>query len=75
MPKNVWSGTTPTSCEICGGTLAGEQNAFVDGKTAFGPWAMMCLGCHRDHGGQLGAGHGQKYVLDAATKEWVKSEK
>lgn len=68
--KKVWQGTPPTHCDICGRTLA-NSGIFVDGKTAFGPWAMMCSGCHHDNGGKLGQGMGQKYTFENG--EWVKT--
>jgi hypothetical protein len=39
MPKKKWLGTPPCKCDICGGAI---KKVFVDGKTAFGPWGMMC---------------------------------
>jgi hypothetical protein len=70
--KKIWRGTPPTKCDICGRALT---DTFIDGKTAFGPWAMMCTGCHTDQGGKLGTGLGQKYTLDKTSPgpwTWVK---
>lgn len=65
--KTYWLSAPPESCDICGISIKEE---FVDGKTALGPWACMCLGCHRDSGGKLGLGLGQKYKLDGT--RWPK---
>jgi hypothetical protein len=54
-----WLSAMPEECDMCHTPLKGK--AFVDGKTAFGPWAMMCEICHRDQGFGLGTGKGQKY--------------
>lgn len=58
--KRFWMGLAPHRCDVCECELD-KQDSFVDGKTAFGPWAVMCLTCHRDHGGKLGVGLGQRY--------------
>lgn len=67
-PAKRWFGTPPTDCNLCHEPI---ENAFVDGKTAYGPWAMMCLSCHADHGGRTGTGFGQVYhrTVDG---HWVK---
>jgi hypothetical protein len=61
-----WLSEVPKKCQICGGPL---KEAFVDGATVFGPWAIMCIACHRGHGRGLGLGRGQKF--DVATKEKI----
>lgn len=66
----------PTHCDLCGRTLS-RSGIYVDGKTKFGAWATMCSGCHLDHGGKLGAGFGQKYLMqgpvgDGEKPVWVK---
>lgn len=61
-----WRGTWPAECDICYTTLS-EQEYFVDGHTIFGPWALMCPGCHITKGYGLGTGRGQKY--DSKTLE------
>ncbi len=50
---------TATECNICQTPLVGKP--FVDGKTLMGPWADMCLTCHKRAGVGLGTGRGQKY--------------
>ena len=57
-PKR-WLSALPTECDLCHTNLTGRT--FVDGKTAFGPWGLMCEACHRDQGIGLGTGKGQKY--------------
>ena len=56
-----WIGEKPKKCDICPGPIEGH---FVDGKTIDGPWALMCLRCHKDIGVGLGIGKGQKYQVD-----------
>ena len=62
-----WIGTVPT-CNFCQKSLV---SVFVDGKTNLGPWATMCLDCHRVNGLGLGTGLGQKYQRNADGK-WYK---
>lgn len=50
---------TATKCDICERDLKGKPH--VDGATRFGPWANMCIECHKMHGRGLGLGKGQKY--------------
>lgn len=59
-----WLSDVPPACQICNVPF---HDVFIDGKTAFGPWAIMCSICHRDQGIGLGIGKGQKY--DLKTKE------
>jgi len=53
------SGMRPKQCDICECSLLGR--AYVDGVTLLGPWANMCLECHRTCGCGLGTGFGQRY--------------
>jgi hypothetical protein len=50
-----WRGEPPVRCECCPSDLAAD---FIDGKTEFGFWAIMCPTCHAVHGD----GKGQRYV-------------
>ncbi len=43
-------------CDICGCLVIGK---YIDGKTRMGPWADMCLDCHKANGVGLGTGKGQ----------------
>jgi len=52
----------PENCDLCGKP---KPEPFVDGKTKDGPWAYMCLNCHKDSGIGFGTGHGQKYEKQA----------
>ena len=54
-------------CDICHATIA---DRYVDGKTKVGPWANMCLRCHKTKGVGLGLGKGQMY--DVKTGEQIK---
>lgn len=60
-----WMGGVPKNCDICHVPL---EKTFVDGRTAFGPWAIMCEACHRDQHIGLGTGKGQKYDLKTLEK-------
>lgn len=59
----------PGNCDVC---LAILGNAFVDGKTHMGPWAVMCDTCHRRHGTGIGTGKGQRYARVSAGEHWKK---
>lgn len=54
-----WMGSTPKCdfCEKTGNTL----QQFVDGRTVFGPWAIMCPDCFKKNGVGVGLGSGQEY--------------
>jgi len=58
--RKQWSGPIP-ECELCHEPVG---DAFVDGATAYGPWAYMCLFCFEVRGVGLGLGRGQKYVKE-----------
>jgi len=63
--KQYWTGEV-TVCELCGKPFG---KYFIDGKTALGPWALMCESCHNTFGYGVGLGNGQKYLTK--TKEKV----
>lgn len=63
--KKKWLSPAPTHCQLCEETLKGS---FIDGRTRFGPWAIMCITCHLFDGAGLGTGHGQKYDLKTLDK-------
>lgn len=54
----MWNKPLPKKCDSCGGPLPG---GFVDGKTKFGPWGILCLPCHQIYGVGIGLGRGQLY--------------
>ena len=54
----TWLGSTPKNCDICRKPLT---KGFVDGKVKTGPWAMLCLECHKIYGTGLATGSGQLY--------------
>lgn len=62
----TWQGTNPERCDLCNCKIT---NVFVDGKTSFGPWAIMCMSCHN---GKYGLGIAQKYVFNAVLNVWEK---
>jgi hypothetical protein len=64
--KKKWFGTWPANCDLCESDL-NTHEYFVDGRTIFGPWALMCPRCHLVQGGHFGTGIGQKY--DSKTLE------
>lgn len=53
-----WLGLLPKECDICHHPI---KEAFIDGATKFGPWAIMCPKCHSQVGRGLGTGQGQQY--------------
>lgn len=56
-----WYSPMPGECQLCH-TLFGAGQKFIDGKTAHGPWGVMCETCHVSHGVGLGIGKGQEYT-------------
>jgi len=73
--KNKWYGVMPKRCDICDGEL---KEAFIDGRTKVGFWAIMCLACHKEFGVGLGTGKGQKYKMKKikdGEKEWIRVKK
>lgn len=70
--KKRWMGEKPYNCQMnsCGKVfeLVKGEVEFVDGKTRYGPWAIMCVACHEKHGVGLGTGRGQKYNLETLEK-------
>ena len=71
MKKVYWTGTPPAKCDICQGPI---NTCFVDGKMRAGPWANMCLSCHKAHGVGLGTGRGQLYWLEPKGEQFSKVE-
>ena len=68
MKTKKWSGSKPTSCNICGASI---EDSFIDGRLAeHGSWAIMCELCHKVYGVGLGLGKGQLYRLNK--EEWIK---
>ena len=68
-PKKFWGGSEP-KCDFCGRTT---MKKFIDGATIAGPWAMMCIPCHRTLGMGLGLGKGQLYQKQKDSS-WLKIE-
>ena len=58
MPKK-WLGKAEF-CDLCRQSLQ-DGDFFVDGRTSFGSWALLCPACFEKHGSGLGTGKGQKY--------------
>ena len=48
------------NCDLCDQPITDN---FVDGRTRMGPWACMCMQCHRKNGVGLGLGKGQLFVI------------
>ncbi len=69
MAEQLWHSPVG-ECSICRCQLKDEK-MMVDGKTIYGPWALMCLSCHATVGKGLGTGKGQKYEL--LGKKWIKT--
>lgn len=59
-PKKEWMSPRPKQCDVCSCELE-EQFSFIDGRTQFGPWGIMCPMCHEAVGCGLGLGKGQCY--------------
>ena len=64
-----WMGGVPKDCDLCHNPFGFKNTmVFIDGRTAFGPWAIMCEACHRDQHVGLGTGKGQRYDLKTLEK-------
>jgi hypothetical protein len=63
--RKMWMGSQPDRCQICSTPFS---TVFIDGRTAFGSWALMCPCCHRDQAIGLGTGEGQKYNFETLEK-------
>ena len=63
--KKKWMGSKPVNCQLCNKPF---QDTFVDGRTEYGMWALMCVDCHDKRGRGLGMGRGQKYDLISLDK-------
>lgn len=57
------------SCDFCQKGVS----KWIDGKTVFGPWANMCLICHKSKGVGLGIGKGQLIENGIVTKGGYKT--
>lgn len=53
------------TCDICSAPLTVVR---IDGRTVFGPWANMCVGCHAKVGVGLGTGKGQSFDVVTGRK-------
>jgi len=62
-----WLSEVPAECDLCHHKLT---TSFIDGKTVWGPWGIMCPRCHGEFGFGFGTGRGQEYFL--ATLEKIK---
>lgn len=54
--KIKWLGST--KCDIC---HAECKHILYDGRTVYGPWAVMCVDCFVLAGRGTGTGFGQRY--------------
>lgn len=70
-PKR-WHGVYD-KCDICHGKIKDADKWFVDGKTIYGPWGLMCSKCFEKVGTGLGYGRGQKY--DAKTAVLIEGDR
>jgi cytochrome c553 len=70
IAMTMWISAVPAICELCSEPIT---DTFVDGATAYGPWACMCVRCHGEIGYGLGTGKGQRYAKDA-DGHWPKVE-
>ena len=53
-----WIGSRPDACDCC---YRPVDYFFVDGRTRFGPWAIMCSDCEPRVGTGVGEGRGQRF--------------
>ena len=63
--KVFWISPAPKHCDLCHQKLKGN---FIDGRTVYGPWGILCIPCHGQYGVGLGLGKGQKYNLETLEK-------
>lgn len=68
--EKYWEGSEPKGCELCEDDFHG---IFIDGRTQWNCWGMLCVVCHNNCGIGLGLGKGQKYVKQPDGK-WLKVE-
>ena len=68
MTKGKWLSNFD-KCDICGTSIKGTVEWFVDGRMKAGSWALMCPRCFENNGVGLGIGFGQKY--DGTTAELI----
>lgn len=66
IEKKYWLSSYDV-CDMCHKPIKGVVPFFVDGKTTYGPWAIMCPECYKKYGVNIGYGVGQKY--DGTTAE------
>lgn len=59
----IWFGDPPEKCKICGAQLT---DIFIDGRTKYGMWAIMCPTCFEKWGVGTGVGRGQRYERQPA---------
>ncbi len=57
----AWTGRPPAKCDLCNQRF--HDGHFIDGKTRYGYWAILCCECHYLNGIGFGEGKGQKYEL------------
>ena len=71
MGKKVrwWFGSEPKNCDVCAKKIT---DTFIDGKTTYGPWGILCPECHDKNGMGLGTGKGQKYSRSEGTDRFYK---
>lgn len=65
MSELKWYGILPKNCDFCKNKL---KKVFIDGRTKFEPWAIMCKSCFKINGVGLGIGKGQKYSIPGGQK-------
>lgn len=58
MAKKTVTWVGSKNCDFCKKECA---HILIDGKTIYGPWAVMCHECYNEYGVGLGVGKGQLY--------------
>jgi hypothetical protein len=70
QPRPVYWAGAVSACEYCKRPIG---NTMVDGRLRTGPWAVLDLRCHREHGVGVGVGKGQVYKRQEDGR-WLKVE-
>ncbi len=71
MERRYWHGDVPVRCQLVVDRAITDR--FIDGKTIYGPWAIMHPDSHQDSGCGLGMGKGQLYAKQDDGR-WMKIE-
>lgn len=65
-PAIIWHGQH--HCDFCKRDVRDVGEEFVNGRTIYGPWAVMCADCYPKYGIGIGTGKGQVYNSETMEK-------